>query len=376
MGGFTYSKFTKCKQINGTRRVTKLVAFLIAEPLSMLFNTSLAEGIYSVQFKEANIKPIFKNKGTPSNHSCYRPISILPALSKIFEKIVHRKLYKHITEHVLLSDRQSGYREFHSTQKQLLFLTHSLYESLDIGHDFTAIYLDIAKYFDKIWHKGLLYKCKTEFGITGKLLEWLTSYLKDRKQRVRIGDTFSTTQTINAGCPQGSVLGPLLALIYLNGLSTRIRHNILLFADDTSIFASYTRTNLPSTQLTLQHDLNEIHRYGKQWVITFNTTKTIQQTFIHKHDSQPPALTFGDDLIPIHNKHTHLGITLSNDLRFQQHIKVICRKVNIALSPLYKVARIIPRKFLDQIYTTYIRPHFDYCDAIYDGQLTIKDRGN
>ena len=152
------------------------------------------------------MKPIFKNKGSPTDISCYRPISILLALSEIFEKIVHRNIYKHITEHKLLSDKQSGYRPNHSTQHQLLYLTHSLYKSLDNGHNFTAIYLDISKYFGKIWHKGLLHKCKTEFGITGRLLDWMESYLKDRQQRVKIGDIFSTTETIYADCPQGSVL--------------------------------------------------------------------------------------------------------------------------------------------------------------------------
>ena len=354
-------------------KLLKLIALLIAKPLSQLFNKSLTEGRFPSKFKEANVKPVFKSKGSPSDPTCYRPISILSAVSKVFEKIVYRKVYDHFTEHSLLSDKQSGYRQHHSTQQQLLYLTHNLYKSLDLGHDFTAIYLDISKYFDKIWHKGLLYKCKYEFGITGRLLDWFRSYLKDRQQRVKIRDTYSTTQTINAGCPQGSVLGPLLALIYLNGLSNRTQHDILFFADDTSIYASYTKTDLLTTQLSLQKDLDEIYAYGREWAITFNTTKTIQQTFSHKLQYQTPALTFGSDPIPVHDSHTHLGMTFSKDLRFQQHVKIICRKINIALSPLYAIAKYIPRPMLDQVYKTYIRPHFDYCDAIYDGHITVQD---
>ena len=138
----------------------KLTALLIAKPLSQLFNKSLSHGIYPQQFKEANVKPIFKNKGSPSDPTCYRPISILSVLSKVFEKIVYKNIYEHITSNALLSDKQSGYRKNHSTELQLHYLTHKLYTSLDSGEDFTAIYLDISKYFDKIWHKGLLYKCK------------------------------------------------------------------------------------------------------------------------------------------------------------------------------------------------------------------------
>ena len=195
-------------------KLLKLSALLIAKPLSDLFNKSLSSGVYPSKFKEANIRPIYKNKGSPSDYTCYRPISILSSLSKVFERIVYQRIYSHLTEHSLLTDKQSGYRRNHSTEQQLLYLTHNMHKSLDSGRDFTAIYLDISKYFDKIWHTGLLYKCRHDFGITDSLFYWFNSYLSDRKQRVRINDTFSNSQIINAGCPQGSVLGPLLALMY------------------------------------------------------------------------------------------------------------------------------------------------------------------
>lgn len=275
--------------------------------------------------------------------------------------------------HSLLTDKQSGYRRNHSTEQQLLYLTHNMYKSLDSGRNFTAIYLDISKYFDKIWHKGLLHKCKHDFGISDSVFNWLKSYLCNRRQRVQINNTFSTTHIINAGCPQGSVLGPLLALMYLDGLPRRTKNDILLFADDTSLYASHTTADFNETQLSLQRDLDEIYKYGREWAITFNTTKTIQQTFSHKQQHTPPALTFGGDPIPIHDSHTHLGIALSTDLRFHQHVNVICKKVNQTLSPLYPIAQYIPRPILDQIYKTYIRPHFDYCDIIYGGNLTLTD---
>ena len=210
-------------------KLLKLSAVLIAEPLSKLFNRSITLGVYPSKFKEANVRPIFKNKGSPSDYTCYRPISLLSSLSKVFERIIYKHIYAHISENFLLTDKQSGYRRSHSTEQQLLYLTHNMYKSLDSGRDFTAIYLDISKYFDKIWHDGLLYKCKHDFGITDTLFNWLKSYLCDRRHRVQINNTFSTTQTINAGCPQGSVLGPLLALMYLDGLSKRTKNDILFF---------------------------------------------------------------------------------------------------------------------------------------------------
>ena len=265
-------------------KLLKMIALIIAKPLALLFNKSLAMRVYPSRFKVAHITPIFKNKGSPSDYICYRPISILSALSKVFERIVYKRIYTHLSEHSLLTEKQSGYRQHHSTEQQLLYLTHNLYKSLDDGHIFTAVYLDIAKYFDKIWHKGLLHKCKNEFELSGKLLDWLTSYIKDREQSVRINNTLSAPQTINAGCPQGSVLGPLLALIYLNGLSKRTQNNILFFADDTSLYATHKETDLEAAELSLQNDLEAINVYGQEWAITFNTAKTVQQTFSHKRE--------------------------------------------------------------------------------------------
>ena len=354
-------------------KLLKFAAVLISDPMAKLFNKSLRDGVFPNSWKIANIKPIFKNKGSPSSPTNYRPISLLSCISKILEKIVFRKIYSHITEHQLLTDKQSGYRPEHSTQIQLTYLTHKIYEALDAGDEFTAIYLDISKYFDKIWHDGLLHKCKTDFGLTGTLLTWLKSYLTDRTQHVVIGNTSSSPKTTNAGCPQGSVLGPLLALIYLDGLSTKTSNDTLFYADDTSLYASHNKDNFIPTQTSLQHDLDNIEQYGHEWKITFNGSKTIQQTFSLKNTPNIPRLFFDGQTIPISDNHKDLGINLSSDLRFKVHVNETIKKVNKALGPIYPIAKYLPRQILLQIYTTYIQPYFDYCDTIYDGLITKTD---
>jgi len=138
-------------------KIIKMCALLIYEPLTKLFNMSLNTATFPTIWKVANITPIFKNKDSASNPLNYRPISLLPCLSKFLERIVFNRIYEHLTTNHLLSDKQSGYRPHHSTQLQLAHMTHELYKSLDQGHDFTAVYLDITKYFDKIWHAGLLH---------------------------------------------------------------------------------------------------------------------------------------------------------------------------------------------------------------------------
>ena len=237
------------------------------------------------------------------------------------------------------------------------------------------MFLDISSYFNKIWHAGLLHKCKQEFFISGPLLGWLASYLANRVQRVRVPGTeiFSSPKILGAGCPQGSVLGPLLALMYLDGLTKDMNCETLLYADDVTILAPYTRHDFDTVRQSLQNELDAIDEYGKRWAITFNATKTLQQTFSHKNNPEIVNLNFGGQNIPRTENHKHLGLVLSKDLRFHQHVNDILKKVNIALSPVYAISKYMPRQLLCQIYQTYIRPLYDYCDIVYDGHLTEYD---
>ena len=354
-------------------RLLKMIAIFIADPLAKIFNKSLAAGKYPSLWKRATVKPIFKGKGSPSELKNYRPISLLPCVSKIFEKLVFKRFYDHITSHQLLTDNQSGYRPGHNTQLQLAYLTDKLYKTLDHSEDFTIIYLDISRYFEKIWHAGLLTKCKLEFGIRGQVLSWLNSYLDGRSQQVQIGNEQSPPMSLKAGVPQGSVLGPLLAIMYLNGLSGITSNQTLYFADDSSIHCSHTPDTIQTKEIELQKDLNAIYDYGLRWAITFNSNKTTQQTFSNRRNPRIPKLTFGGQEIYPTSQHKHLGLTFSSDLKFKQHVNEILLKFNRALSPLYQIAPYIPRRELHQIYTTYVQPHLDYCSAVYDENLTTFD---
>ena len=352
-------------------KLLKMCALIIAGPLSKLFNKSLLSGIFPHSWKRACVTPIFK-KGSSSDPTNYRPISLLPNLSKILEKLVFNKIYKHLSDHNLITEKQSGYRPGHSTHIQLLYLTHQLYSALNENNNFTAVFLDISKYFDKIWHEGLIAKCETQFNISGSLLAWLKSYLKDRSQVVRVGSSISGPQKIQAGCPQGSVLGPLLALMYLNDLSKLTKNEALFYADDTSLYASHPQDSRQHRQ-SLQDDLDTIKQYGIDWAITFSAKKTEQQTFTNRHSNQDLKLSFDGQPLQTSNYHKHLGLYLSTDLHFHEHVNSLVRTINILLGPVYAVSKFLPRPILNEIYTTYIRPHFDYCDLIYDGNLNASD---
>ena len=173
------------------------------------------------------------------------------------------RIYEHITTNELLNQRQSGYRPGHNTQLQLVYLADKLYKSLDNG-DITIIYLDISRYFEKIWHEGLLAKCQVEFGITGSNITWLQSYLGKRAQSVQVGQEKSEYRNLNSGVPQGSVLGPLLAIMYLNSLGNITDNEMLFFADDSSIIAKHNTENFNAVEASLQKDLDAIQEYSSR----------------------------------------------------------------------------------------------------------------
>ena len=196
----------------------KICANAIAPSLSKFFNISLNAGYFPSAWKFANVIPIFKKNDRQSKIN-YRPVSLLICLSKILEKIVFIRLYNFLLEINFFTPFQSGFRPGDSTVNQLVLIVHKIYEAFEQGKEVQAVFLDMTKAFDKVWHKGLLFKLKS-LGITNPLLAWIKSYLTDRKQRVVIDGQASVWSNIEAGVPQGSVLGPLLFLVYINSFST------------------------------------------------------------------------------------------------------------------------------------------------------------
>ena len=174
-------------------------------------------------------------------------------------------------ENNLLTWRNSGYKQLDSTINQLVLLCHKIYQALAEGKDVCFVSLDASAAFDRVWHKGLLHKLK-QFGICGTLLIWLESYLTNRRQRVVIEGNKSEWTYIKAGVPQGSILGPLLFLIYVNDIIVNIESEILLFADDTCLYepVAESRTSIAK----LNHDLERLSSWAKQWLVNFNPTKT------------------------------------------------------------------------------------------------------
>lgn len=343
-------------------KLLKLISSCIHYPLTLLFNRSLELGQVPYQWKMGNISAIFKGKGDDQDPTNYRPISVTSCLGKILEKIIFKYLFNYLEENKILTNYQSGFRPRDSTVNQLLELYQIIVENLDKGLELKFIFCDISKAFDKVWHQGLLHKLRN-YGINGNIYNWFTSYLLDRKQRV-ISEGFSSTWLPTcAGVPQGSVLGPYLFLLYINDVVNNIDTNVRLFADDTSLFTVIENAN--SIQ-ALQEDLYKIAKWSEDWCIILNPSKTTSMTFTRKRNSQPLDVKFDDQTLKDVKHHTHLGLTLTSDASWDEHIKRTYSKAAYRLNILRMLKYDLDRKSLLRFYTSFIRPTLEYGDIVWD----------
>ncbi len=226
------------------------------------------------------------------------------------ERIMFKHIYNHLHNQQLVYDRQSGFLPGHSTVYQLIDIYHQICQAFDARQHTCMVFCDISKAFDRVWHKGLLFKLK-QFGINGHILNWIENYLTNREQSVSIRSTNSETKYITAGVPQGSVLGPLLFLIYVNDITDHLLSIVRLFADDSSL--SFSSANTDDLEGIINHDLLIISNWAKQWLVNFNPNKTEAMLFTLRELDRPLNLSFENTSIAFVENHKHLGLTLTNN---------------------------------------------------------------
>ena len=233
----------------------KKISPVIIESLLLIINKSITQGTFPEKLKWALVTPIFKGQNLdPHRFNSYRPISLLPVLSKVFEKVIYKQLYTYMTKNNLLTISQYGFRKDHSTEFAALELVDRVGKELDTKNTVLSVFLDLSKAFDTLDHKILTQKLK-HYGADELAISWFTSYLSGRKQALNINGTVSDWKTITTGVPQGSVLGPLLFLIYINDIINASKTaQAILFADDTSLI--FTSKNLLTHQPKTNEDWN------------------------------------------------------------------------------------------------------------------------
>ena len=348
-------------------RIIKICGNTLCKPLHIIFKNCISKGIFPDQWKRANVIPIFK-KDKKHFVKNYRPISLLPIFSKIFERIIFKDLYSHLKLNNLLTDKQSGFIKGDSTINQLLSITHMIHQSFDceIPKEVRSVYLDISKAFDKVWHKGLIFKLKQN-GIHGNLLKLIEDFLSNRFQRTVINGKTSSWSSIEAGVPQGSVLGPLLFLVYINDLIAGMKSDARIFADDTSLFVIVD--DPVSAHETLSHDLGLVQDWANQWRMSFNPDpskppiEVIFSTKLNPPVHQP--LIFNGVMVKRVNEHKHLGLVLDSKLSFKSHINEAIKKANKGVGVIKFMSKYAPRKSLEQIFKSYVRSQIEYGDVIF-----------
>ncbi|MCG8033229.1 MAG: hypothetical protein JAZ03_13755 [Candidatus Thiodiazotropha taylori] len=347
---------------NINNRILKELAEPLSNPLSDLFNYSLSQCDFPNKWKEANVSPLFK-KDDPSLISNYRPISLLSTIGKVMEKIVHKHLFNFFKEHNIITCLQSGFSPGDSTVNQLIDIYNTFCKALDDGKEVRAVFCDISKAFDRVWHRGLLHKLN-EVGINSTLLQWLASYLSNRKQRVVIPGGVSDWLFIKAGVPQGSILGPLLFLIYINDIVDNIDSSVRLFADDTTLYLIVDDPTDAARQLNA--DLDKIHVWAERWLVKFNPAKS-EALLLSRKINKPlhPPLLMNNEPIQEVPCHKHLGIYLSSDGTWHEHISYITLKAWTRINVMRKFKFTLDRQALEKIYVSFIRPLLEYADVVW-----------
>ena len=290
-------------------------------------------------WKKANITPVYK-KGDKSLPDNYRPIELTSVISKVLEKIIFKYMYNFLNKNSLISHYQSGFTPGDGSVNQLVDLVNFIYESFNEKKEVHSVFLDTSKAFDRVWIQGLLTKLRS-YGIGKKLLGWISLYLINRKQRVLLDGFYSTWEITRAGVPQGSVLGPLLFLVFINDITENIQSHIKLFADDTMLYLDVDHTKAAQT---LNQDLQNIYAWSQKWLVNFNAKKTESLIFTTKTvKQQHPPLFLHNTATAEVNSHTHLGLTLSSDGKCEKQITNMISKTNYKLAALSKLKNSLDR---------------------------------
>ena len=340
--------------------ILSLLNIDISNILSKIINLSFETGIFPSSLKLVKVIPVYKNKGSNTNFNNYRPISLLSNIDKIFEKLVHSRVVSFLDKFDLIFHKQFGFRKKHSTSHTLISLTEEIRKALDAGQFSCGVFIDLQKAFDTVDHSVLLEKLKY-YGIRGIENNWFKSYLSNRNQFVFVSGEKSDIKIIKHGVPQGSVLGPLLFILYINDLKSAIRNcNTFLFADDTCLLNSNTK--LKTIEKNLNYDLKMLYKWLCASKISLNITKT--EVVLFHHDNK----TIDHELkLKLNGKHLslsenvkYLGITINHNLSFSQHQDSLSIKLRHANGALSKIRHVASKSVLRSVFNSLFMSHLSY----------------
>ena len=349
-------------------RVLKELAPVLAPPLTALYNKSLEEGTVPAEWRHALVTPVYK-KGDKHSPSNYRPVSLTVVCCKLLEHIVCNHVLTHLEENNLLTTLQHGFRRGHSCETQLLLTYDDLIRSFDKTLQTDMAILDFSRAFDTVPHRRLISKL-TSYGVKGQVLTWIDSFLSDRKMTVVVdGHTAKESIRVLSGVPQGTVLGPLLFLVYINDIVDAVSTGttIRLFADDCLVYRPLRKNNEDEDQRVLQHDLDALEAWTDKWGMRFNPSKC--QIMQVKRGNSPPKLhlyELMDTVLQNVTKAKYLGVWLSINLDWDHQIGTATNKANTSLHFISRNLSGCSRSAREHAVRSLTMSHLQYCCTVWD----------
>ena len=339
-------------------RILKEAHRTLSVPLAYLYRRSLDTGCIPRDWALARVVPIHK-KGDRQNPTNYRPVSLTAVPCKILESLIRDELLSHLADQDLLSSHQHGFRPRRSCSSQLLEVIDSWTRELEDANPVDVIYLDFQKAFDSVPHLRLLNKLQS-YGVSGKLLAWIAAFLTNRKQQVVLDGCHSDWTDVVSGVPQGSVLGPLLFLVYVNDLPDVVHCDVKLFADDTKLF---TKVQSYSDAARLQSDLESLLRWSNTWLMPFNQSKCKVLHFGHANQE----FSYSMDGAPLGSTSLEkdLGVHIDPELKFREHASSAVGKATQVLAVIRRSFALLDEDTLPMLFKTLVRPHLEYGNLIW-----------
>jgi len=346
---------------NISMNILKLTVDIIKKPLTHVYNSSFSTSVVPDKLKVAKVIPIYK-KGNADEPSNYRPISLLSTFNKVMEKLVYNRLYSFLTNNDILYKYQFGFRRGYSTTLAIAEIIDNIRMEVDQGNSVIGVYLDLSKAFDCVNHEILLHKLNY-YGVRGHSLSWFSSYLSNRKQVTFVNKTLSHMVNVNVGVPQGSVLGPLLFILYVNDIGECSNDALIrLFADDTNVFVSHK--NLEVLKEKAEHTLADLIVWFSANKLTLNINKTCFNVYSNKKHNIVELNLDGKKIVRSEVT-KYLGMILDEKLQWSAHVDGICHKLTKLLHAFRTVSKFTDYEMACQLYYAYVYPYITYGIEIY-----------